>query len=100
MNRHVITMVMGPLLLIGSTSVSAWAIDGPPDRGRPMGPPPEAIEACKDKTEGTQVNLATPWGEHMTATCKAVDGQLAAVPEGGPQDRGRPMGPPPGRFRN
>jgi hypothetical protein len=47
-----------------------------------MGPPPEAIEACKGKTEGDAVEFTTPRGEKIKATCELMGGQMAAVPEG------------------
>ena len=83
MNRNLIGTMVGLLLLIGSTSVVAWAFDGPPGRGGKMGPPTEAIEACKDKSEGTSVTFTTPRGTTVKATCKLINGQLVAVPEGG-----------------
>ncbi len=70
----------------------AWAFEGP-DGGVYKGLPPEAIEACKDKVEGTAVEITTPRGYTVKATCKQIDGQMAAVPEGG--FRG-PKGTPPG----
>ena len=59
MNKHIINTSAGILLLIGSASAAVWAVDGPPDSGRYMGPPPEAVEACKDKNEGAEVEFAT-----------------------------------------
>jgi hypothetical protein len=41
----------GFLLLIGSASVSVWAVDGPPPGGESMGPPPEAVEAYNNMTK-------------------------------------------------
>ena len=93
MNRHIINTIAGVLLLIGSASTAIWAMDGPPDSGRHMGPPPEAIEACKDKSEGAAVEFTGPRGEKIKATCKQIEGQLVAVPDGG--FRG-PKAPPPG----
>ena len=93
MNRYVIGTTVGLLLLIGSASAVVWAIDGPPGRGSHMGPPPEAIEACKDKNEGAKVEISNHRGEKMKATCEQIDGQLVAVPEGG--FRGQKV-PPPG----
>ncbi|SHO49924.1 hypothetical protein [Desulfopila aestuarii] len=48
----------------------------------PQGPPPEAIDACKDKQEGDSVTFTGRRGESLKATCKAMQGILAAVPEG------------------
>jgi hypothetical protein len=70
------------LLLMGSFSTVVCALDGPLGRRGGMGLPPEAIEACKEKSEGTSVEIATPRGDKLKATCKQMDGQLVAVPEG------------------
>lgn len=83
MNRRIIGTTVGLLLLIGSALTSAWAFDGPPGRRGHTGPPPEAIETCKDKSEGDVVEFTTPRGEKVTATCKQIKGHLVAVPEGG-----------------
>jgi hypothetical protein len=83
MNKHIINTAAGILLLIWSASAAVWAMDGSPDSGRRMGPPPEAIEACKDKNEGAKVEITNPRGEKMNAVCEKIDGQLVAVPEEG-----------------
>jgi hypothetical protein len=92
MNRHIIGITAGLLLLIGSTSAVVYAMDRLPAPGRHMGPPPEAVEACKDKSEGTVVEITTPRGDTIKATCKQIDGQLVAVPESG--FRGQKVPPP------
>lgn len=51
------------------------------DKG-PQEPPPEAIDACKDKHEGDSVTFTGRQGESLTSTCKTIKGQLVAVPEG------------------
>lgn len=83
MNRKVIGTMMGLFLLIGSVSAEVWAFDGPPGRKGRMGPPPEAVEACKDKTDGAAVEFINRRGDTVKATCKQIEGQLVAVPEGG-----------------
>ena len=50
--------------------------------GRPQGPPPEALEECEEKSAGDSVTFTGRQGESMSATCKEIDGQLVAVPEG------------------
>lgn len=55
------------------------------DSGRPPGggrPPKEAIDACKGKSEGTSVEFTSPRGK-VKGTCKSMNGQMVAVPEGG-----------------
>lgn len=84
MKKNLIGMMMSSVLLFGSAS---WAFDGPQGRGGRT-PPPEAIEVCKDKNEGETVEITTPRGEKIKATCKDINGQLAAVPEGGLRGRG------------
>jgi hypothetical protein len=49
-----------------------------------MGPPPEAYEACKDKSEGDSVGITTPRGDTLEAVCKKVDNRLVAEPENMP----------------
>ena len=51
----------------------------------PPGPPPEAIKACEGKKAGDTTTFTGRRGETLTATCKDIEGQLAAVPEGGPR---------------
>jgi hypothetical protein len=92
MNRHVIRTMAGLLLLMGRASSVAWGVDGPAGGRGLMGPPPEAAEACKDKSEGNAVEIATPRGDTIKAICKQIDGQIVAVPEGGFQG---PNGTPP-----
>lgn len=80
MNRCIIGTTVALLLFMGGASATAWAQDGPPGRRGRMGPPPEAIQACLDKNEGTVVEVITPRGDKLKATCKQMDGQLIAVP--------------------
>ena len=90
MNKHIRKIAAVTLLLIGSASAEVWAMDGPPGR---MGPPPEAIEACKNKSEGTSVEFTGRRGEKIKATCRVIDGRLAAMPDDGFRC---PKPPPPG----
>lgn len=52
-------------------------------QNRPPGPPQEAITACQGKSPGAKVQIRTPYGHLIGATCK-----LIAVPDHG----GRPQG--------
>lgn len=90
MNRNLIG-TMAVLLLAPAVVL---AFDWPAGRGGRKGAPPEAIEACKGKTEGDAVEFTTPRGDKVTATCKLADSQLVAVPEGG--FRGQKGAPPSG----
>jgi hypothetical protein len=82
MNR-IVTGIAISLLLLGSVSVFAGQNDVPGGRRGQMGPPTEAYEACKDKSEGDSVEITTPRGETLKAVCKQINGKLAAMPEGG-----------------
>lgn len=90
MNRKVIATTV--VLLIVSASGAVMALDGPQGRKGHMGFPQEAIEACKGKSEGATVEITTPRGDKIKATCK-----LVAVPEGG--FRG-PKAPPAGETQD
>lgn len=43
-------------------------------------PPQEALDACVNQEEGASVTFTTPRGSELEATCKTIQGQLAAVP--------------------
>lgn len=75
--------------IVGTPARASLTPNGHPGKG----PPPQAYEVCKDKTEGTAVEMTTPRGERIKATCKLINGQLVAVPEGGPPSSG--SGEPP-----
>ncbi|HET6421788.1 MAG TPA: hypothetical protein VFG19_16645 [Geobacteraceae bacterium] len=64
-----------------SVPVSLWAGDRPPEHGRPSGPPPEAVEACKGMSEGTVVEFTNRGGEKVRGTCRQSGGRLAAAPD-------------------
>lgn len=51
------------------------------------GPPPEACEACTGKSESDAVTVTTPSGDTINATCKTVNGELAATPDSPPADQ-------------
>lgn len=75
-----------------SSSSSASSID----RGKPPGPPPEAVTACKGKSEGSEVSFTGRNGESFSGTCQTIDGVLAAMPKGGrPGGKGGGQNPPP-----
>ncbi|KAB0664109.1 hypothetical protein F6V25_15000 [Oryzomonas japonica] len=75
---------LGALLVTGvMVSAPAWASVGPAP-GERREPPQAAFDACKGKSEGAAVEIVTPNGGTIKATCKTFKGQLAAVPEGAP----------------
>lgn len=95
MNRLLHTLAAAAALAAGvalaapSTQAAASA-----PGGQPPGPPPEAVDACKGKAEGTSVSFKGRQGESFTGTCALVNGVLAARPNGG---NGQPGGAPPKR---
>lgn len=62
---------------ITALTISAFA-NAKPDR--PKGPPPEAKEACVNKTEGDSVSFSTPRGDTIEASCQMLEDELVAVP--------------------
>ena len=72
------------LALAGLFPASVRASYGPPGERTPPEPPPQAIAACQDKSEGASVAMSTPRGDSVQAVCQRVGGRLVAVPEGGP----------------
>ena len=81
------------LLLAGNAHAAGSAASAP--SGLPPGPPPEAVAACKGKTEGTQVSFSARGGETLTGVCQKIGDVLAARPLGGPPGGG--AGKPPAR---
>jgi hypothetical protein len=77
-------------LMTGGVSARSRAeeMNVPPKPQGSMKPPPEAITACKGKSEGTAVQFATPRGDTLKGVCRQFEGVLAAMPEQG--------APPPG----
>ena len=84
MNRQIIKKFILPILVLMLVPIIAWAAS---DSNKPPGgrgkPPQEAFDACKGKSEGDAVEFTTPRGK-LKATCKSMQGQLVAVPAGGP----------------
>ena len=68
------------LIVMISTNASASNDSGK----RPGPPPPEAIDACKEKEVGDVVTFAGRNGEKLQAVCKDMQGQLVAVPDNMP----------------
>ncbi len=71
-------------LIVALLPVSAWGVSEPRGGGEPGRPPQEAFEACRGKSEGSEVVITTPSGDTIKATCRSFNGQLVAVPEGPP----------------
>lgn len=93
MSRFIACCLLALLLAGVVNPVSSWASSagniGPRGMERRMGPPPEAVDACSGKSEGTTVEFTTRRGDKITGVCRKIDDTLAAVPEG------MGSGPPP-----
>ncbi len=64
-----------------------------PGAGGKKGPPPEAIEACADLSEGDACSFTGPRDDELTGTCKSLPGgeeKRVCAPEGAPDQGGRP----------
>lgn len=89
MNKFVIRIMLVLLLMTGCV-LAVWAkeMNVPPKPQGGMKPLPEAITACKGKSEGTAVQFTTPRGDTLKGVCRQFEGELVAMPERG--------APPPG----
>ncbi len=73
-----ITTALILLVMIPLTSQAAGS-----GRKGQHGPPPQAaITACEGKQVGDSVTFTGRRGESLSATCRSIEGQMAAVPEG------------------
>ncbi len=60
---------------------AGWAFEGHQGGGRHQEPPQMAIDACKDKNEGDEVEVTNRQGQLMKATCQTnQSNQLVAMP--------------------
>lgn len=63
---------------------------GEGERGGRRGPPPEALQACAEASQGQACSFAGRQGEAVTGTCEIPRGdELVCFPEGGPPNHGR-----------
>ncbi len=93
MRTHRLTAGIIVLSILGLVPAARAASDNEPAGGRRSGPSQAAIDACKDKNEGAAVEFTSRHGHTIKAVCKSVNGQLAAVPQGGfHHQRGAPPG--------
>ena len=79
-SKAAILAIMFALLPLVATSACA---NNQNARGPQRGAPPEAIKACEGKNAGDTTSFTGRQGETLEATCKEIEGTLAAVPEGG-----------------
>lgn len=79
------------LFVASLVSALAACATGPRDRDRSRQPPPEAVDACVDLSEGDVCSFTGPRNDEIRGICTALRGdeeQLACVPEGGPPGKG------------
>jgi hypothetical protein len=74
------------ILGLGLIPFSSMATENTTTDDEPAGPkhhrapPQEAIDACKDKSEGDKVNFIAPRGDTIEATCTMRKNGMVAVP--------------------
>lgn len=85
MKKNKLIKTCAILVVLTLTPIVTLACSKSDESRRPQGPPPEAIKACEGKKAGDTTTFTGRRGETLTATCKDIEGQLAAVPEGGPR---------------
>jgi hypothetical protein len=84
MNKFIIRIMLIYFLMIGSVwAAQAEQMNGPPEPQGSMKQPPEAIAACKGKSEGTLVQFTTSRGDTLKGVCRYVDGVMVAMPPSG-----------------
>ena len=74
--------------IIVSSTCLFWLVTSPlvlaKSEGRPKGPPPEAIQACKSKALGDEVSFTSRRGDEIKANCQILPDDnsiLVAVPK-------------------
>jgi hypothetical protein len=87
MKKQVIKSVVVLFVFALLLPSGVFAAEDQPQGGPQGGPPPEAFEVCKDKSAGDAVEITTPDGQTMEATCRDMQGQLVAMPAGGPPQK-------------
>lgn len=85
MKKNKLIKTLAMLIILALAPIVTIAYSKSDDSRRPQGPPPEAIKACEGKNIGDTTTFTGRRGETLTATCKEIEDQLAAVPEGGPR---------------
>jgi Spy/CpxP family protein refolding chaperone len=81
------------LALAAMVPAAGVAFGGHWDGGKRKGPPQEAIDACKDMSQGDTVQFTSPGGDTVSGICREIRGGMVAVPERWFHGRHRGMGP-------
>jgi hypothetical protein len=80
MNKYFIRIILILFLMTGGVlAAQAEEMNSPPKPQGSMKPPPEAITACKGKSEGTAVQFTTPRGDTLKGVCRQFEGVLARL---------------------
>ena len=80
MSKQTTKQIVLALTLLTLLSTAACGKKENHRRGRRQGPPPQAIAACKGKQAGDRIEFKGRQGQTVQATCRVVNGRLAAVP--------------------
>jgi hypothetical protein len=84
MNKFFIRIMLIIFLMTGGVlAAQSEEMNSPPKPQGGMKPPPEAITACKGKSEGTAVQFTNHRGETFKGVCRQFEGVLVAMPERG-----------------
>ncbi len=89
MNKQGVVIVALALTLLSLVMLSGCTRGHGGPGGGKHGAPPEAIAACEGKAVGDSVEFIGRHGDTVKATCKEINGQLAAMPNDVPKDGGR-----------
>jgi hypothetical protein len=76
-------MLKSLTFLLVSLMTLAGVLCSKPVWARPEGPPPEAIQACRDQAQDEGCSFQGRGGRELSGTCRQIkDGQIACVPKG------------------
>lgn len=80
------------LVALATSALAAPPAEGAASAGsgRPPGPPPEAVAACKGKSAGAIASFTARDGRIFTGVCRSVEGTLAVAPPAGSAPPPRP----------
>ena len=85
-SKQIIRGIAQTVILVSCISASVVNAQPSSQSGEQRGPPPEALEACADQTEGAACSFSGRRGD-VTGSCMVSpkgEDELACAPEGGP----------------